>query len=502
METASLWKTTSPEVHFPRLDRDLETDVVIVGGGITGISAAHLLKRAAVRVVVLEAGEVGLGTTGFSTGNLHMTVDEGLYSIERKWGRETAARVVKSRAAMIDLIERNVAEFGIECGFYRRPHYLFSLEASRGTEMRRELRALHNAGLAAEAVDYVPLPFSARDAIRIDGQAQFHPLAYVRSLAAAVESEDCRIFEYSPVVEFEEKAAIATTARGKVRARKMIMATHTPKGFNILQTQLGPYREYGIAARLKEGPYPRGLFWSMEEPSRSIRSYKAPEGEYLVVIGEEHKVGQQDNTVDYFRKVEDFARARFSVEAVTHRWSAQNYKPADGLPYIGPSIGSDHLYVATGFAAAGLLYGVLAASIITDMILGRKNPWEDVFSSRRFTPLKSAGDFLAENVNVMKEYVRDYVFKSDFRRLEDIAPGSGGLVELESREYAISRDESGRLTALDPLCTHLGCMVHWNAMEGSWDCPCHGSRFRPDGGVIEGPADLPLGEKELPHAGK
>jgi glycine/D-amino acid oxidase-like deaminating enzyme len=408
MNAASIWKTNSPEVTFPRLERDIEVEIVIIGGGITGISAAQLLTSEGKRVVVLEAARVGLGTTGYSTGNLHATVDEKLHSIEQKWDRPSAAQVVKARTAMIDFIERTISEFQIDCGFVRRPHYLFALDTSQADQLTDELKALQNSGLHAEVAPDLALSFPVNRVVRIDGQAQFNPLAYVRSLAKAIESDRCMIFEESQAIDINEKALMVSTAHGTVRAAAIIMATHTPKGFNLLQTELGPYREYGIAARLKEDYYPDGLFWSLEEPSHSIRSYDAAGKKYLVVIGEEHKVGQQDSRVDYFQNVEDFARAHFNVDAVTHRWSAQNYKPADGLPYIGRSIGSDQIYVATGFATNGLLYGVLGGSIIADIVLRKKNPWQDLFNPRRFTPAKSTIKFMAENFNVANEYFRDY----------------------------------------------------------------------------------------------
>lgn len=218
---------------------------------------------------------------------------------------------------------------------------------------------------------------------------------------------------------------------------------------------------------------------------------------YLIVIGEEHKVGQQDNKEDYFRKVEDFTRAHFNGTTIEYRWSAQNYRPADGLPFIGRSVGSDHVYIATGFATNGLLYGPLAAAIITDEILGRTNPWEHTYTSKRFTPAKSAKGFVTENVNVAKQYIKDYLTHRHVMKLREVTPDEGGLVDVKGEKLAVYHDVNGQRIAVSPTCTHLGCIVHWNRMEKSWDCPCHGSRFSSDGEVIEGPAIAPLERKRI-----
>lgn len=496
MGNGSIWKGTAPrDTAFPTLSEELETDVAVIGGGITGVTAARLLSAFGKKVVLLEAMCIGRGTTGNSTGNLHLTVDEYIYSLKEKWGDEKARQVLESRRAMIDFIEKTVAELKIPCGFARRPHYIFPLDKSRAGLMEQEYEAVHGLGFPAALVKDVPLPFSVGQALRIDGQAQFNPLIYIRSLARAAESGSCRIFENSKVMAIDEKKAVVTTERGKVRAECIIMATHTPKGFNLLQAELGPYREYGLAARLRNGKSPEGLFWTTEETSHSIRSYESGGEKYLVVIGEEHKVGQHEDGVNYYERVEAFARSRFDVDSIAWRWSAQNYKPADGLPYIGRSIGPDNVFVATGFAANGLVYGTLAASIITGLVLGHKALWADVYDSRRFTPLKSAKEFMAENLNVGKQYLKS-LKPSGLRTMGSLQPGTGGLVELHGDRLAVYRDPQGAPIVLSPACTHLGCIVHWNNLDKSWDCPCHGSRFRPDGAVIEGPAIPGLKKKD------
>ncbi len=488
MSTESLWKATATKQEFPVLSGHREADVVIIGGGITGITTALHLSRSGKSVVVLEARRIGQGTTGCSTGNLYASVDTFLYRIKDKWDQKTASSVAYARRETVDEIEERVREFNLNCNFYRCPHYLYTTKEEDSHHLDREFESLREAGLHPAFVTETPLPFPVFSAVKIENQAQFQPLLYIQMLAKAILSDTCVIFENSKVLEIDSERMMVSTAQGTVQAKKIVMATHTPKGFNILQTELGPYREYGIAAELKTDSYPKGIFWSMEEPSHSIRSYENNGKKFLVVIGEMHKTGQQEEGIDYFKKVEAYMRSNFDVETITFRWSAQHYHAADELPYIGKTVSSDHVYVATGFGTDGLTYGSLAARIIADDIVGRYNPWSGIFKARRFKPVKSIKNFAQENMNVAVQYAKDYFSPTHLEKLEDVKPGQGKVVEIEDEKLGASMDDQGRITAIKRICTHLGCIVNWNDMEKSWDCPCHGSRFDQNGEVIEGPA--------------
>lgn len=493
----SFWESTAAATTFPSLSGEIEADVAIVGGGITGITAAQLLSRAGKRVVVVEAHQIGLGTTGYSTGNLHVVVDEYLYKVRQKWGDDVLREVVRSRSAMVEHIERTVADYSIECGFVRRPHYLFATEASQLADLEQEFDAAQTSGLAVEMTSEVPIRVPAVRGMRVDHQAQFHPATYTRLLARAIESPSCRIFEHSKAEEIEPRQHFVATNGGRIRAEKIILATHSPKGIHFVHTALGPYREYGIAGRLNDDSYPEGIFWTLESPHHSLRSFEAGGTKYFIVIGEKHKTGQHDHADDYFGKIEAFARQHFDVASIDYRWSAQHYKPADTIPFIGHSGTQDDLFIATGFSTSGLLYGPLSAHIIAAEITGARSEWADVYKANRFTPAKSAKEFVQENVNVASELVRDYLLKASVEKLCDVAPGEGQIAEIDGKQIALHRKADGELIALSPVCTHMGCIVHWNGFEKSWDCPCHGSRFRPDGEVLEGPAIAPLHRKEI-----
>lgn len=490
----ALWRVSHSPALFPALDADLGVDVIIIGGGITGITTAARLVRAGRTVVVLEAQGIGDGTTGQSTGNLYALVGTGLYELGKKWGDDVVEQVVQSRLLAVDLIERHIIEHGLSCDFRREPWALYTIAGfpDENTQIENEYNAARSVGLDARLTNDLPLPYMIRRAVVVRNQAQFHPFLYVRQLAAAMHSAQCRICEYSPVVEIDLDAGTVHTAMHTVRADHIVMATHTPKGFHVLQTELGPYREYAVAAPMGEKELTGGIFWSAGEDRTSVRLAEIDGRPYVLVIGEKFKTGQNENPEASWLKLEEHLRNRFDIEAATFRWAAQQYRSADGLPYIGSSATSSSLYLATGFGADGLTWGSLAGMMIADEICGRKNPFAELYSPRRFTPMKSAKNFLKENFNVAGRYLKDYTQSADTRQLADLQKGEGGLLEIDGQRVAAFRDQFGRLHTLSPVCTHMKCIVHWNRAEHSWDCPCHGSRFRYDGSVIEGPALSPL----------
>jgi glycine/D-amino acid oxidase-like deaminating enzyme/nitrite reductase/ring-hydroxylating ferredoxin subunit len=480
----------------------LSVDTAIVGGGITGLTTAMLLAEAGQRVALVEAKAVGGGTTGNSTGNLYATVGPLLSRLVDKWGAQTMEAVVRSRASAVDLVEHTVRRRGIECAFARRSWHLFAMPGNDGHEkvVENEYETARSAPLVTRRLSRAPLPFDTGSTLVIDGQAQLNPAAYVRGLARAIDSPGCRIFEQSPAHNIEPGKSVVETSRGRLQADNLVVATHVPKGFNIVQTELGPYREYAIAATLRSGDYPEGIFWSAGDERHSIRSHAVDASRYLVVIGPGHKTGQEPHTERCYRRIESFVRTHFDVDAITHRWSAQGYYPADEIPYIGRSASASHLYVATGYAADGLTYGTLAGMILADEILGRPNDFSSLYKATRVKPVKSAKAFLRENIDVAAQYVKGFAGGTKIEALRDLARGQGEIIEVHGKKIAAYRDQTGTVSALSPVCTHLKCLVRWNEAEQSWDCPCHGSRFGIDGAVIEGPALAPLERIDLDQA--
>jgi glycine/D-amino acid oxidase-like deaminating enzyme/nitrite reductase/ring-hydroxylating ferredoxin subunit len=494
MKATSIWRQDADEIKFPQLKGEVVADVAIIGGGITGITTAHLLASAGKRVVVLEALKVAESTTGYSTGNLYAPVGEYLHLLKAKYDQETVNALTQSRRAAINLIESLVQRHSIDCHFKRVPFYFLTEHSAEDTFVRNEYETAQAAGLPVHFDTTSPLPFPISSALRLDDQAQFNPMAYVKELATLTSGPNCLIFENSKVLEIDEgDMHVVHTQHGKVRARQVVHATHTPKGIWFLHTLLGPYREYALGVTLNSLP-PEGTFWAYHAMHHhSMRPYTNDQGEhFLLILGESHKVGHKEDNEENFRKLEEYVRARFDVKAVEYRWAAQQYKPADSLPYIGRKHSNSEIYVATGFEADGLTYGTLSAMILSDLMLGKENQWAEMYSPTRHQPLKAAPKFIKENIDVMAQYLKDLPYRSQVEELADISAGEGKNIEMDGKNYGAYRDDTGKLHVVSAVCTHMACLVHFNQAEKSWDCPCHGSRFDVDGRVLEGPAYLDL----------
>jgi glycine/D-amino acid oxidase-like deaminating enzyme/nitrite reductase/ring-hydroxylating ferredoxin subunit len=497
MPGRSVWSVTAEETRFPAVREDLQVDVAVVGGGVTGITTAHLLAKSGLSVAVLEAGAIGRSTTGNSTGNLYGPVHSQLHVLEEKWGAESLQAVVESRLAAVRLIEETVQAFRLRCDFRRVPMYSYVERSEERGALEQEFEACRRAGLRVGWLDRAALPVAADQALQIDDQAQFHPLAYTAALAAASASPTCRIFEASAVTDIEHDEPAVRVGRHRVFCRKLVLATHTPKGFNVVQTELFPYREYGVAAHVPAGAPAPGIFWRVSEPRISFRPLEWGGERYVIAVGEHHKTGHGEDPSERWVRLESFVRENFAAAEPRYRWSAQQYRSADLLPFIGESVGHRDVLLASGFSSDGLTYGTLSAMLLAGEILERPNEWADLYRARRFSPLKAAKDFLTENLDVVTQYAKDWVARPRARELEEVRPGEGRLVERKGERLAVHRKAGGGVLGVSPVCTHLKCIVHWNAAEESWDCPCHGSRFGVDGNVLEGPALSPL-EKKLP----
>lgn len=497
LEAKSLWEDTAGEArNFPVFEGEQETDIVVLGGGITGLTAALLLGRAGKNVVLLEARKIGLGTTGNSTGNLYAVVDEHLSVLRQKWNTDVMKAVVDSRKAAIDLIENTIRQYGIDCDFHRQPFTLFTENPTKEIEtfMEDEFDALCEAGLKPQMLDDAGLPYPTAKALQIKGQAQFHPLKYVQQLAAVV-SENCQVFENSKVIELDEKNRILKTEKGRLKANHILLATHTPIGTFMIQTLLAPYREFGVAAAVNNASFPGGIFWGLDDPKHSVRSFANNGQHYVMAIGDKFKTGQHNDSQKYISGLENYLKERVNVSEITYFWGGQQYRSADSLPYIGKH--GEHIYFMTGFASDGLVYGTLAAMIVSDQLLGNSNPWEDIYKAGRFTPVRSAKNFIIENADVIVQYLKDMPWNVDHELFSEIKPGEGKVISPDHEKLAVYKDEDFKLHIVSAVCTHMKCIVNWNQSEKTWDCPCHGSRFDIDGKVIEGPALKDLPSKKL-----
>lgn len=478
------------------LDGELRVDVAVVGAGITGLTTALLLARGGRSVAVVDQSGIGSGTTSHSTAKV--TSQHGLTYAELagRYG-EDAARIYGR--ANEDAKERvaGFVEEGIECGFRRRDAYVYAASESERKQVEEEAEAARLAGLPAAWSEDVPLPYPVHGAVVFSGQAEFDPQRYLEGLAGLLEREHGRIFERTRATGLAEGAPCELeTERGRIEAEHVVIATLMPMlDRGGLFARAYPTRSYVVTASLSEPP-PEAMLISAGAPVRSIRSVPWRGEELLMLGGESHHVGSTDSGPARYGALVDFGHRHWRVREITHRWSSQDYSPADGVPYVGrlhPF--SRALWTATGFKKWGITGGTAAAALIADGILGRRSRSEDeagLFSATRLRPRGEGPAFLKENSKVGLHFVGDRLRHRPGGALEDLAPGQGGIVNGPEGKVAGYRDGDGGLHAVSTRCTHLYCQVNWNAAEHSWDCPCHGSRFAVDGEVLNGPATSPL----------
>jgi glycine/D-amino acid oxidase-like deaminating enzyme/nitrite reductase/ring-hydroxylating ferredoxin subunit len=501
MDTTSFWHAISTrQSHYPELNEDLEVDVVIIGGGITGVTAATQLIAAGKKVALLEAKEMGGVTTGSSTGNLYVAVQPFYQSIYSKFNLETAKAIAQSRKTAIDYIEKKVQDHDIHCQFHRRPWYAYTNRDAR-ISLDKEVELFKKMDIDVDYTTTLPLPLKFKKAVVMPNQARFNPFKYVLALTELLAKKGCHIFENTRVTSIEEKSTCTvSTDKAKIRAKKVFIATHTPIGINPTQLFTAAYRSYVVAVTLKNKDYPEGHFWDLDRPPHATCTHAISKQhpELLMVAGSHHKTGQGSNTQLHYKELTTFLTDHFQVDEIAYQWSAQHFQSADDVPYIGLAKRSGkHVYMATGYFADGLVYGTVAGIMMGDLLAGKRNALENTYQSNRITPVASASFLLKEDSNVFFEYLKDFpIVDSDYANLKN---GEGKIVEINQEKCAVSRDNEGNLHIVSGVCTHMKCIVSWNGAEQSWDCPCHGSRFTQQGEVIEGPATVNLQIKNKHH---
>ncbi len=493
----SFWSSTATLPSYAPLEENIETDVAIVGGGITGLTAAMLLADAGKRVVLLEARTLGSGVSNRSTVHMTEMVDAWYSQIESDFGKEGARLVAQSSRAAIDRVSGFVQALGIDCAPARKPGWLYTEREKDVDELAREYEAATRAGLPVELHDRVPLPFATKKGIRFPDQLQVHIARYLAGLASAASARGARIHERSRVLTIEDgEPCLLHLENGTlVRARQVFCATHAPLNRVFLQTKIAAYRSYVVT-------YPGvtiadGLYWDTDDPYHYVSPFSIDGTTHVLVGGEDHKTGTEKDTARHLDALHTWAKQRLGVGEPSHRWSAQVEEPVDGLPFIGRNSMSEHVFVATGLSGNGTTFGTIAAMIFADTVHGRANPWRDLYAATRMKPVASAVTYATENVDFPMHLVSDRVMPPEARSLADIPPGEGKTVRVSGERLAVYRDPAGALHAVSSVCTHLGCLVKFNNAEKTWDCPCHGSRFSVDGAVLDGPATRPLARRSL-----
>jgi glycine/D-amino acid oxidase-like deaminating enzyme/nitrite reductase/ring-hydroxylating ferredoxin subunit len=496
--TTSIWMDGIDMPSYAPLSGPVEADVGVVGAGISGLTTAYILAKAGKRVVVVDHSAVGGGDTGRTTAQVTAVLDNGYAETEQMRGRDGARLAAMSHMAAIDLIERIAADEGIDCDFARIDGYIFPYELTPAESqwITDEHQAARRAGLPVELVGAIPLPgFPAGPAVRYRNQAHFHPLKYLAGLARALERMGARIYTGSHIsaVRRGPPVTLETPEGHTVSALSVVLATHAPINDALgYSTRIFPYQTYVVGLRVPKGSVPATLLFDTDEPYHYVRIQPGADSDTLIVGGEDHKTGQADDQEQRYERLERWTRERFPMAAeVTYRWSGEVFNSFDGLALIGADLATPNVYVITGQTGMGMTHGTIGGMVIADLILGRPNPWIDLYDPARVPP-RALSEVLSEGLNVAAQYGKSWLTGGDVRSEDDIKAGDGAVVGWGATKVAAYRDEQGVLHRRSALCTHLGCVVGWNGSEKTWDCPCHGSRYDAHGRVISGPAPTDL----------
>jgi glycine/D-amino acid oxidase-like deaminating enzyme/nitrite reductase/ring-hydroxylating ferredoxin subunit len=496
----SLWQEAMP-VYQPKhkIIPEKIVDVLIVGGGITGLSTALELQKSGKQCLLIEACTIGFGTTGGTTAHLNRYIETTYDEMERDFGEKNAQLVFKALTESIAMIKKNTEEHNIDCGFSYKDGYVFSQNEKQSDALDRIIKASRKAGMEIDYVNELPVPIPFEKAAKFSGEAQVHPTKYIYGIAEAYEDAGGYLVQNCRLEDFDNNSLIeAKTNLGMIRARKIIFATHIPPGINLLHFRCAPYRSYVVAVKLADNNYPDALVYDMHDPYHYYRTQELNGNKYLIAGGEDHKTGHNDNTDFCFSKLDSYISKYYDVDEVSFKWSSEFFESADGLPYIGHLPGfTDNVYVATGYRGNGITYSHVAARLLTDLIVTGKSEYRDVFDPNRIKPVAGFANFVKENADVVKEFIGKRLSKEKIESLVEVAKGEGKVVKYEGESIALYRDERGTLHAVNPVCTHAKCIVQWNTSEKSWDCPCHGARYTADGKVLTGPASKDLEIVEL-----
>lgn len=519
--TDAVWLQKDPYKNRPTfspLKSDIETGVCVIGSGIAGISTAYELVKRGREVTMLEARTILSGETGRTSGHLANALDDHYIEIEKKHGREGAKQAADSHSWAIKRVGEIAKELGIDCNYRLVPGYELS-QFDRKTEsskhqkdmddLKSEVKLAQELGIEAEFSD--DLTVKGWDSTKHDqsggaifrNQGGFHPTLYLNGIMNWLSKQrnfkcytDTRVMSVSEESGGNKLVKVETANGNTVLCDDAVEATVVPLQKLSVIVQMGWYRTYCVAIRIPKGSVEDCFIYDSAEMYKYIRLTPADDkDDYLIVGGCDHKVGQEE-TSGRFEELEAWTRERFPQAGATdYKWSGQVYEPHDYMAFIGKNQGNEHIYIVTGDSGNGMTHGVLAGKLLSDLIEGKPNPWESTYSPKRVASMvKSAPEMLKSDIQVNLQYKK--VFHSDITDIEDLVPGSGGIMTEGMSKVAVYKDESGAVSKMSAICPHLKGVVCWNALEKSFDCPVHGSRFSTEGKCLIGPAKAGLSPVE------
>lgn len=497
------WLASTEYKSFDKLIEDIDVDVVVVGGGMTGITTAFLLSKEGQKVAIIEADKILHGTTAHTTAKVTAQHDLIYDELIQHMGKEKAQLYYNANTEALNFIHKMIKDKEIECDFSEQDAYIFTNSEQYVSKLQTEFEAYQTLGINGDLLEKLPIEnLPVKAALVMKNQAQFHPLKYLYHLTDDYIQHGGVIYENTVAVDIEEgdRPTVITREGNKIKANYIVIASHFPfYGIRGLYfSRMYADRAYVLGVKTST-EYTEGMYISAENPTRSLR-YTENNGEKLVlVIGESHKTGQSNNEMKHYNALQDFGEKVFGINEVNYRWSTQDLTTLDKVPYVGYlTANQNNILVATGYRKWGMTNSTAAALLMTDLILKRENPYQELYSPSRFYMDPSLRKFISINMDVAKHLISGKL-ESPEKSPEDLDKGEGGIVSINGKRAGAYRDNHGKLHIVDTTCTHLGCELNWNSGEQTWDCPCHGSRFSYTGEVVEGPAEKALNQITEDH---
>lgn len=487
----SLWiETTKNKSNFKTLNGNEETEICVIGGGLFGLTTAYYLTKCGKKVIVLEKGEIGSKVSGNTTGKITSQHDLFYAHLIDDYGEEYAKKYLEANEKAIENIKQIIKEEQIDCDFSMQKSYVYTTKEDEVLEIQKEVAVVNKLGKDAKFVNKIDLPIKIKGAIEFEGQAQFHPRKYMLGLANSIEKQN-KIYQYTTVTDVEkngEKYKVYTD-KGSVEAKYIVMASHFPiinmPGFYFVKMYQST--SYLIAVETKS-QLPQGMYINVKEPMYSFRTANYNGKEILLIGGVGNKTGEPIEDNSHYKKLEKKAREMYPDCKILYRWNTRDCISLDKIPYIGEfSNLMKNVYVGTGFKKWGMTSTNVAANIVTDKIMGNKNKYEEIFTATRMKPIKNRW----EVENMLKQTVNSIAlnkFKIEPYSIEQIKNDNAAIIDINGDNIGVYKDAKGEIYAVKPNCSHLGCLLSWNNLDKTWDCPCHGSRFDYMGRNIYEPA--------------
>ena len=477
----SIWlETFKYNKTFEKLNQNISCDVCIIGAGIFGLTCAYYLTKQGFNVAVLDRDDIGTKATGHTTAKI--TSQHGLIykHLIDDYGLHFAKSYLYANQKAIDNIKEIIDTENISCDFNFENHCVYTTNAKDLKSIQDEINAVNSLDFNCEFVTKTGLPFDILGGICFKNQAQFHPYKYLCGLCNSISGK-AKIFTHTTICNVKNNGSFYTSYSDnnyKIESKFVIMASHYPfiniPGFYF--SKMYQSTSYLIAIETNKTLF-KGMYLSASDPIFSFRTAKFGNKNFLLIGGANHKTGESHDFSTTYGVLENIAKKYYPDCKILYHWNTRDCITLDKIPYIGLySSNLPNFYIGTGFNKWGMTSSNVAGNIIVDMINVKENPYSFVFDSTRIKPIKNADEFKNVIVQSSKSLILDKIKRSDLQ-LDNIAPNSGGIIEVNGQKVGIYKSQDNKFFAVNPICTHLGCLLSWNNIDKTWDCPCHGSRF-------------------------